>query len=94
MIRGALGASFLVAANLFAPPGADEPSSGFNLCVAPHPPGCVEAPAKSDSAEDCERRVQAYVTKVFGYRECLEAESERQVRRANDTLDKLKSKQP
>ncbi|ARN83805.1 hypothetical protein DSM21852_23750 [Methylocystis bryophila] len=79
--------------NLFAPPGANEPSSGFNLCVAAQPPDCVDAPAKSDY-ENCERRVRAYLANVFRYRECLEVETERQVRRANDTLDKLKRKQP
>jgi len=73
--------------------GVDEPSSGFTLCVAPRPPDCVDAPGKSDSIEDCERRVVAYISNVFRYRECLEAETERQVRPDNEILDKLKCKQ-
>ncbi len=93
MTRGALGAGLLIAANFLGSSGADEPSSGFTLCVAPRPPDCVDAPGKSDSIEDCERRVAAYIATVFRYRECLEAETERQVRRANETLDKLKCKQ-
>jgi len=92
--RGGLGAGLLIAANLLGPPGAGEPWSGFTLCVAPQPPDCVDAPAKSGPATDCERRVRAYVARVFGYRECLEAEIEREVRRANEILDRLKCRQP
>lgn len=88
-----LSATLLIAANLFAPPGADEPSPGFTLCVAPRPPHCVDAPGKSDPIEDCEHRVRGYVENVARYRKCLQAETERQVRRANETLDKLNRKQ-
>ena len=91
--RSALGAGFLIATNFLGAPSVDEPSSGFNLCVAPRPPDCVDASQAPGPVEDCERRVQAYVARVFRYRECLEAETERQVRRANETLDKWKCKQ-
>lgn len=91
--KSSLGPSLLIAANLFGAPGAIEPSPGFTFCVTPHPPDCIDAPAKSDPAEDCERRVRAYTARVFRYRECLEAEIERHVGRANEVLDKLKCKQ-
>lgn len=93
MTTGVLGGGLLLAANLFGAPAADDLSSGFNLCVAPRPPDCVDAPAASSPTDDCERRVRAYVTNVFHYRECLGAETRRQVRRANDTLEKLKHRQ-
>ena len=93
MTRGVLGAGLLLAANFLGAPGAGEPSPGFTLCVAPRPPDCVDAPGKSDSLEECERRVRGYIANVFRYRECLESETERQVRRANETLDKFKCKQ-
>ena len=90
MTRGALGAGLLIAANFFGSPGAEQPSPGFTLCVAPRPPDCVDAPGKSNSVEECERRVRGYIANVFRFRQCIEAESEREVRRANEVLDKWK----
>jgi hypothetical protein len=91
--RGVLGAGLLLAANFLGSPGAEEPSPGFTLCVAPRPPDCVDAPpGPPDPLEDCERRVRAYVANVFKFRQCIEAESEREVRRANEVLDKWKCK--
>ncbi|ARN83479.1 hypothetical protein B1812_07655 [Methylocystis bryophila] len=78
---------------MFGAPATDDPSSGFNHCVAPRPPDCVDAPATSYPTDECERRVRSYVANVFRYRECLGAETQRQVRRANDTLDKWKRRQ-
>ena len=92
MTRGALGAGLLLAANFLGSPGAEEPSPGFTLCVAPRPPDCVDAPRNPDLLEDCDLRLRAYVANVFKFRQCIEAESEREVRRANEVLDKWKCK--
>lgn len=93
MARGVFGCSALLAASLYAAMAAAEPSPGFTFCVAPDPPECIDAPAKSERNNDeCEARVQAYVANVFRFRECLEAESERQIRRANEALDRWKCK--
>lgn len=82
----------LVLAGLYSYPAAAEPSPGFTYCVAPFPPDCVKAPVRSDSHDECETRVQAYVASVFRFRECVEAESEREVRRANEVLDQWRCK--
>jgi hypothetical protein len=66
---------------------ATEFTPGFDLCVAPQPPSCVDAPNKRLKREACEEAMQAYVERVFHFRECIEAETEREVRRANDVLD-------
>ena len=90
MAGGALCGGMLMLASLFNSGDAIEPSPGFTLCVAPRPPNCVDGPGKSNAAEVCEPRVQAYIVNVFRYRECLEAESERQVRRANEVVNEMK----
>jgi hypothetical protein len=82
----------LVLAGLYSYPADAEPSPGFTYCVAPFPPDCVKAPVNSDSHDDCETRVQAYVANVFRFRQCIEAESEREVRRANEVLDQWRCK--
>jgi hypothetical protein len=72
---------------------AAEPSSGFEYCAPPYPPTCVgEEPSKPSSPTDCEAQVQAYVANVFRFRECLDAESEREVRRANEILEQWRCK--
>ncbi len=78
----------LVVSVLFTAPGrAGEPPSGFNYCAPPLRPACIDAAEPPDS---CERDVQAYVKSVFKYRACLEKESERAIRAANDALEAWK----
>lgn len=69
---------------------AAEPSSGFDLCVAPYPPACVNEPRKQLKRDECESELRAYTAAVFHFRECIEAESAREVRRANEVLDHWK----
>ena len=71
---------------------AAEPSPGFAYCAPPSPPNCVGEPSKPSSPTDCEAQVQAYVASVFRFRECLDAESEREVRRANEILEQWRCK--
>ncbi|MGJ0509135.1 MAG: hypothetical protein ACR652_18830 [Methylocystis sp.] len=56
---------------------------GFGFCAPPLKPACVDAPAATGT---CEEDVQLYVRSVFTYRACLEKETERAVREANETL--------
>jgi hypothetical protein len=60
---------------------------GFDFCAPPLAPGCINAPAAKDA---CETEVQVFIKTVFRYRACLERESERAVREANDTLEAWK----
>lgn len=69
-----------------------EPSPGFTFCVTPYPPDCVKAPLTAQTHDQCEAQVQAYIASVFHFRECIEAESEREVRRANELLDQWRCK--
>jgi len=78
----------LLAAGL--PASAAELFQGFDLCVAPQSPACVNAPRKQLKRDECEAEVRAYTAAVFHFRECIEAESAREVRRANDVLDRWK----
>ncbi len=79
----------LLAAGLPASAAA-EPVPGFDLCVAPYSPACVNAPRKQLKRDECEAEVRAYTAAVFHFRECIEAESAREVRRANEVLDRWK----
>lgn len=63
---------------------AASPSSGFNFCAPPTPPACIDAP---EMTEICGTKVQAFLKSVFKYRICLEKESARAVREANETLE-------
>ena len=82
----------LLFAGLYSYPVSAEPGPGFTYCVAPYPPDCVKKPLNSESHDDCETSVQAYVASVFRFRECIEAESEREVRRANEVLEQWRCK--
>jgi hypothetical protein len=71
------GALWPVAAEAQAAPG-------FTFCPAPEPPACVAAPK---AAPACDAEVEAYVARVFRYRECLARETERAVAQSNDVID-------
>ncbi|MBY6242951.1 hypothetical protein [Methylosinus sp. Sm6] len=64
-------------------------SPGFTLCVAPQPPGCALA---DKAVASCDADMEAYVARVFRYRECLARESERAVAQSNDVIDDWRCK--
>lgn len=66
---------------------AGEKPSGFNFCAPPLRPPCIDATAAADA---CDAEVQAFIKTVFRYRECLEKETQRAVREANDVLEAWK----
>ncbi|KAF2990493.1 hypothetical protein MJC1_02255 [Methylocystis sp. MJC1] len=69
------------------PCAAGEAPSGFNFCAPPLRPPCIDAPVANDA---CDAEVQAFIKTVFRYRECLEKETQRAVREANDVLEAWK----
>jgi hypothetical protein len=77
-------AALAILAFLAAPGIAADQPSGFNFCAKPAPPACIDAP---ETTELCEVEVQAFLKSVFKYRACLEKESARAVREANETLE-------
>lgn len=80
-----LGA-FSLAAAVAGWPSAARPQAapGFTFCAAPEPPSCVAA---AKAAPACDQEVEAYITRVFRYRECLARETERAVAQSNDVID-------
>lgn len=89
--RLALALAFGLASAVGLSPGAVRaagPARGFAYCAPPTPPACVGKDAANEAA--CDAEVQAFVATVFRYRECLEAESERAVREANDVIETWK----
>lgn len=83
LIRGAR-----CAAALLALAGADASAAGgFGFCAPPLKPACVDAPA---ATAGCDDEVQAFVKTVFLYRACLEKETERAVREANQAIESWK----
>ncbi|MGJ0426269.1 hypothetical protein [Methylocystis sp.] len=85
------GTAALILATVCAWPGLsfaeENRPSGFDYCAPPLRPGCIDAPAVTDA---CETDVQAFIKTVFKYRACLERESGRAVRGANDALEAWK----
>ncbi|BDV33149.1 hypothetical protein [Methylocystis iwaonis] len=66
---------------------AGEKPSGFDFCAPPSRPLCIDAPVAEDA---CDAQVQAFIKTVFRYRECLDKETQRAVREANDVLEAWK----
>lgn len=77
---GALAAAVVVSTSAARPQAAP----GFTFCAAPEPPACVAA---ARAAPACDAEVEAYITRVFRYRECLARETERAVSQSNDVID-------
>jgi hypothetical protein len=71
---------------------AVELTPGFTYCAPPYRPPCVAETVQGKSMSACDEEAQAYIASVFRYRECLEAESERAVREANETVEAWKCK--
>lgn len=61
-----------------------DPYSQFTFCAPPVRPACVDDASRP--ADRCDEDIQIYMTSVFKYRECLEHETERAVREANDVI--------
>lgn len=70
-----------------APSAAGESGRGFDFCAPPLWPACVDAP---EATAACDSEVQRFIATVFKYRACLEKESERAVREANDAIEAWK----
>jgi hypothetical protein len=81
------GVALLSLTTTTAPGLAGDAPSGFDFCAPPLRPACIEAPS---SIEDCENEVQAFTATVFKYRACLERQTERAVRNANEALQDWK----
>lgn len=83
--RASLRAKAFTAAFAFWP-GAVWPQAapGFTFCATPEPPACVDA---AKAAPACDAEVEAYIARVFRYRECLAREMERAVAQSNDVID-------
>lgn len=70
-----------------APPLVAQAFRGFNYCAPPSPPACIETSAAALAMAACDEEVQLFTKMVFRYRECLERETERAVREANDAIE-------
>ncbi len=70
-----------------AAPLAAEPLRGFTHCAPPLRPACIDAAVTQEEVAACDRDVQLFTSMVFKYRECLEKETERAVREANDAIE-------
>ncbi|MGD9544185.1 MAG: hypothetical protein AB7F41_07320 [Methylocystis sp.] len=70
-----------------APPLAAQGVRGFTHCAPPLRPACIETSAAALAMAACDEEVQLFTRMVFRYRECLERETERAVRDANDAIE-------
>lgn len=77
----------LISLVTMTPCSAGEGPSGFNHCAPPLRPACIDDPVATDA---CDHEMQAFTRTVFKYRACLEKESMRAVREANDAIDAWK----
>jgi hypothetical protein len=75
-----------------APPGPGV-ERGFDLCVAPRPPACVDQAAtyaRETSRAACQAAVNRYVDEVFVWRTCLESAVSRVTLDANTRADRFR----
>lgn len=72
------------------PSYAADDARGFTHCAPPFRPLCIDSAQAEDDVIACEIEVQAFIATVFKYRECLERETERAVRDANDAIETWK----
>ncbi len=71
--------------------------AGFDLCVRPPSPSCVEAPstyATPLATEACKQDLIRFINSVLAYRTCLAHEAERANLEANRLLQTFKCSQP
>lgn len=61
--------------------------AGFSYCAPPLRPACIETSVAALAMAACDEEVQVFTRMVFRYRECLEKESERAVREANEAIE-------
>ncbi len=83
------GAALVAAAALLyeAPNLAAQAVRGFSYCAPPSRPACIETSVAALAMAACDEEVQLFTRMVFRYRECLERETERAVRDANDAIE-------
>jgi hypothetical protein len=79
----ATAAAFLT----YAQPLAAQAIRGFTYCAPPARPSCIERSAAALAMAACDEEMQLFTKMVFRYRECLERETERAVREANDAIE-------
>jgi hypothetical protein len=79
----ATAAAFLT----FVQPLAAQAIRGFTYCAPPSRPACIERSVAALAMAACDEEVQLFTKMVFRYRECLERETERAVREANDAIE-------
>lgn len=68
-------------------PVAAGPFRGFTHCAPPLRPACVDKALTQADVIACDGDMQLFTSMVFKYRECLEMETERAVRDANDAIE-------
>jgi len=71
-------------------PGQEQEYGGFTHCAPPFRPPCIEVAETAKEIAACEMEMNAYIATVFKYRACLDAESQRAVRDANDAIEAWK----
>ncbi|HEY8124700.1 MAG TPA: hypothetical protein VIF88_04685 [Methylocystis sp.] len=71
----------------YAQPLAAQAIRGFTYCAPPSRPACIETSVAALAMAACDEEVQLFTKMVFRYRECLERETERAVREANDAIE-------
>ncbi len=70
-----------------AQPLAAQALRGFTYCAPPARPSCIETSAAALAMAACDEEMQLFTKMVFRYRECLERETERAVREANEAIE-------
>lgn len=65
-------------------------AQGFTHCAPPFRPPCIDTAETEKEIAACEAEMQAYIATVFKYRACIDAESQRAVRDANDAIETWK----
>jgi hypothetical protein len=89
--RAALAAAAALLSH--APLLAAQAVRGFTYCAPPLRPACIERSVAALAMAACDEEVQLFTRMVFRYRECLERETERAVREANDAIEVWRCRQ-
>jgi len=91
MIRVLSPVGFVLLLGLAAAPAhSEEYAQGFTHCAPPFRPPCIDTAETEEEIAACENAMQAYIATVFKYRACIDAESQRAVRDANDAIEAWK----
>jgi hypothetical protein len=71
----------------------DHAVGGFDFCVRPLTPRCVDAPSTYRVASDvqkCQHELERFVVATTAYRDCLERQIASAMRPANDMIDRFR----